>query len=370
MTAHPVRRRLGGLVGLGAALAAAGVLLALPAAPPGPPPGPQVRTVEQAWPDAQPAEIAASLSDGPAYSPVFFLDPLTSVGTAPSPEGTQLRLVLRAADGAIRELRRLPIDGAPQYAGFARDGDEFAWAESTSAADGHGRTELWAVNLGSTRPARRLTSDTGDVVFFNSQYDMVINSGRLYWAAVAPGVEQATEIRSIALTGGPVSVRTEQGAWSISAYPWLASAGTGASGPVQLRNLDQRKVIDVDATGSELVTCSPVWCRVLVLAADGPGRIELMRPDGTERQQVAGGVATSAVIDVAILDRFEVLSLADAQRTATDSQQLLLYDVRGQQTVVVAEGAGLVLCRDGILWWSTGGSDATAWHSLDLRALG
>jgi hypothetical protein len=65
-----------------------------------------------------------------------------------------------------------------------------------------------------------------------------------------------------------------------------------------------------------------------------------------------------------------VLSLADAQRTATDSQQLLLYDVRGQQTVVVAEGAGLVLCRDGILWWSTGGSDATAWHSLDLRALG
>jgi hypothetical protein len=314
-------------------------------------------------------EIPAALPDGPAYSPVLFLDPRTSVGTAPSPDGTHLRLVLRSADGTIRELRRLPIADGAQYAGFARDGDEFAWAESTAGAGGHGRTELWAANLTSGTPARRLTSDGGDMVFFNSQYDLVVNAGRLYWASVAPGDETATEIRSVALTGGEVSVRTEPGAWAVSAYPWLVSAGTGTSGPVQLRDLEQRKVIEVDATGSELVTCSPAWCRVLVLAADGPGRIELMRPDGTSRQRVAGGVATAAVIDVAVLDRFEVLSLADAGRTATDSQQLLLYDARDQRTVVVTDGSGLVLCRDGILWWSTGGSDVTAWHSLDLRAL-
>ncbi|MFK3985482.1 hypothetical protein ACI2K4_34570 [Micromonospora sp. NPDC050397] len=362
----PVRRQL---LGLAAALAAGGVLLGLPAAGPEPAPGPKVSTIAQVWPDVRPVEIPSSLADGPAYSPVYFLDATNSVGTSPSPDGTQLRLVLRAADGAIRELRRLPIADAPQYSGFARDGDQFAWAESVSLDDGTGRTELWTANLASAEPARRVTADSGDVVFFNSQYDMVINSGRLYWAAVAPGEEPATEIRSVALGGGPVSVRTEQGAWSISAYPWLASAGTGASGPVLLRNPEQRKVIEIDATGSELVTCSPTWCRVLVLAADGPGGIELMRPDGSARQRVAGGVATSAVIDVAILDRFEVLTLADAQRTATDNQQLLLYDVRDQQTVVVAEGSGLVLCRDGILWWSTGGSDVTAWHSLDLRAL-
>ncbi|WP_326562382.1 hypothetical protein [Micromonospora sp. NBC_01796] len=368
-TVNPRRHRLGGLIGLVAALGAGGVLLALPTADPDPSPGTQVRTIEQVWPDARPVEIPAALSDGPAYSPVFFLDARASVGTAPSPEGTHLRLVLRAADGTIRELRRLPIADGPVYAGFARDGDEFAWAESVPGADGHGRTEVWAANLATAQPARRLTADTGDVVFFNSQYDMVINSGRLYWASVAPDEETATEIRSVALTGGAVSVRTEQGAWSVSAYPWLVSAGTGTSGPVQLRNLEQRKVIEVDATGSELVTCSPTWCRVLVLAADGPGRIELMRPDGTDRQQVAGGVATAAVIDVAVLDRFEVVSLADAQRTATDSQQLLLYDVREKRTVVVSDGSGLVLCRDGILWWSTGGSDVTAWHTLDLRTL-
>lgn len=359
------------LVGLGVALAAAGTLLALPTGTPGPAPGPQVRTVEQVWPDAQPVELPAQLSDGPAYSPVFFLDPRESVGTAPSPDGTHLRLVLRAADGAIRELRRLPIDDVPQYGGFALAGDEFAWAESTSGPDGEGRTELWATNLRSTQPPRRLTTDSGDVLFFNSQYDMVISSGRLYWAAVAPGVDPATEIRSVPLTGGPVSVRTEPGAWAMSAYPWLASAGTGTSGPVQLRNLDQRKVFEIDATGAELVNCSPTWCRVLVLGTDGPGRIELMRPDGAERQQVAGGVATAALNDVAVLDRFEVLTLADAQRTATGSQQLLLYDVRRRQTVVVADGVSLVLCRGGILWWSTGGNDGDtiAWHTLDLRTL-
>ncbi|RKR88771.1 hypothetical protein BDK92_3102 [Micromonospora pisi] len=362
----PVRRQL---VGLAAALAAGGVLLALPAATSDPAPGPKVSTFAEVWPDSQPVEIPASLPDGPAYSPVHFLDARTSVGTAPSPEGTDLRLVLRAADGAVRELRRLPIADAPQFIGFTRDGDQLAWAESTSGEDGVGRTELWTTNVASAGPARRLTTDTGAMVFMNSQYDMVIHSGRLYWAAAAPGEEPATEIRSVALAGGPVSVRTEQGAWSISAYPWLASAGAGASGPVLLRNLDQRKVIEVDATGSELVTCSPTWCRVLVLAADGPGRIELMRPDGTGRQRVAGGVATAAVIDVAVLDRFEVVTLADAQRTATDNQQLLLYDARDQRTVVVAEGSGLVLCRDGILWWSTGGSDITAWHALDLRTL-
>lgn len=307
-TGTPQRRRPGGVIGLVAALAAGGVLLALPTAGPDPAPGTQVRTIEQVWPDARPVEIPAALPDGPAYSPVFFLDARASVGTAPSPEGTHLRLVLRTADGAIRELRRLPIADDPQYAGFARAGDEFAWAESTIGSDGRGRTELWVVNLPSAQPARRVTSDSGDVVFFNSQYDMVINSGRLHWASVAPGEQTATEIRSVALTGGEVSIRTEPGAWSVSAYPWLASAGTGTSGPVQLRDLEQRKVIEVDATGSELVTCSPTWCRVLVLGAVGPGRIELMRPDGTSRQRVAGGVATAAVIDVAVLDRFEVLS--------------------------------------------------------------
>jgi hypothetical protein len=365
------RRRIWSLLGLGTALAAATALVVIPTARP---PGQanqaaSMTTVERVWPDAKRADVPAGLPDGPAYSPVFFLDQQASLGTAPSPDGTQLRLVLRSADGAVRELRRLPLAATPQYGGFARSGDDFAWAESTADAEGKGRTEMWATNLRSGQPPRRLTADTGDVVFFNSQYDMVLGAGRLFWAAVAPGREPATEVRSVPLTGGTVSVRTERGAWAMSAWPWLASAGSGVSGPVQLRNLEAGELIDVDAAGTELVNCSPAWCRVLVLAGDGPSRIDLMRPDGTDRRRIAEGVATASLIDVAVLDRFEVLSLADSQRTVTNTQQLLLYDVRRKQTVVVADGVGLVLCRGGVLWWSTGDSETTAWHTLDLRTL-
>jgi hypothetical protein len=173
------------------------------------------------------------------------------------------------------------------------------------------------------------------------------------------------------VTGGKVSVRTEPGAWARSTWPWLVSAGTGESGPIQLLDLAARKRIEVDATGNELVSCSPAWCRMLVLGGDGPARIDLMRPDGTERRQVATGAASASIIDVAVLDRFEVLSLADAQRTATGNQQLLLYDLTDERVVTVAEGIGMVLCRGGMLWWSTmTGGEITGWQALDLRSLG
>lgn len=278
----------GGLVGLVIALAAAGTLIALPSATPGPPHEPETLTVDRLWPAAQPVDIPADLPDGPAYNPVFFLDARTSLGTAPSPDGTHLRLVLRSADGALRELRRLPIAGNPQYGGFTLSSDEFAWAESTTDDSGKGRTEMWLAGLKSDLPARRITTETGDVIFFNSQYDMLINGGRLYWASVAPSEQAATEVRSVALTGGSVSVRTEPGAWALSAWPWLVSAGSGQSGPVQLRNPQARKLIEVDTTGAELATCSPAWCRVLVLAGQGPTRIDVMRPDGGDRQRMAG----------------------------------------------------------------------------------
>jgi hypothetical protein len=300
---------------------------------------------------------------------VYFLDARTSLGTAPSPDGTQLRLLLRTADGAVRELRRLPIASTPQYGGFALSGDQVAWSESKADAGGKGHAELWLTDLRSHQPPRRLTADTGDVVFFNSQYDMVINAGRLYWAAVAPGQQTATEVRSVALTGGPVTVRTEPGAWAMSAWPWLTSAGSGTSGPIQLQDLEARKLIDVKAAGSELVTCSPAWCRVLVPAGDGPARMDLMRPDGTDRRRVGGSNATASLSDVAVLDRFEVLSLSDAQRTVTNTQQLMLYDIQRKESVVVADAIGMALCRGGVLWWSTGNNEATVWHTLDLRSL-
>ncbi|MEV1287105.1 hypothetical protein [Micromonospora sp. NPDC049679] len=367
----PVRR--GGrwrAVGLVAALAAAGALIALPSTRPVRPAAAETLTLARVWPDAKPAEIPGALSDGPAYAPLFMLDAGASVGTAPSPDGSQLRLVLRGADGRLRELRRLPIAASPQYVGFVVTGDDLAWAELVSDGAGLGHTEIWAGNIRTAVPPRRLTADTGDVAFFNSQYDMVANDGRVYWLAVPPAATQgATELRSVALAGGDVTTRTEPGQWALSAWPWLVSAGSGQTGPVQLRDLVADKLIKVNAAPTELVTCSATWCRVLILAGDGPSRLDLMRPDGSDRRQVAGGTATASVMDVALLDRFEVLSLADAQTAVSTKQQLALYDIGRKRTVVVAEGVGSVLTRAGVLWWSTGDNETMTWHALDLRAL-
>jgi len=366
----PKPRRTVGLAALGVALAAAGTLLAFSPDHKRPAGAEQPRTVDQVWPDAERAEFGGGLADGASYSPVYFLDAKTSLGTAPDPDGTTQRLVLRAADGSVRELRRLPAEGTPQFGGFVRAGDDVAWAESVSDEDGTARTLLWIANLASGGAPHLLTRDTGDVVLFNSQYDMVIADGRLHWVSVSPTDETSTEVRSVPLAGGPVSVRTEPGAWALSAWPWLVSAGSGQTGPVQLRDLGTHQDQTVAAAPTELATCGPAWCRVLVLAGDGPSRIDLMRPDGADRRRVAGGAATASVIDVALLDRFEVLSQSSGDQSAPiSSQQLLLYDLKEKRVVTVADGIGIVQSRGGLLWWSTGDNEATTWHTLDLRTL-
>ncbi|SDY06481.1 hypothetical protein SAMN05444365_101552 [Micromonospora pattaloongensis] len=368
--AGPRRGRGWTTVGLVAALAAAAALLGLPTETPQRPAAPGLVTLAGTWPDAKPTEIPGVLPDGPGYAPLFFLDAHASLGTAPSADGRQLRLVLRAADGQVRELRRLPAAASPQYVGFVLAGDDVAWAESVADGAGLGRTEIWAADLRTGAPPRRVTADTGDVVFFNSQYDIVAADGRLHWMSVPRDTQGETEIRSVALSGGPVTARTEPGQWALSAWPWLVSAGSGQTGPVQLRDVDGEQVVRVKAAPTELLTCSPVWCRVLVLSGeDGPARLDLMRPDGSERQRVAGGTATASVMDVALLDRFEVLSLVNSQTAVTSKQQLVLYDIQRKRTVVVADGVGSVLTRAGLLWWSTGDNETTSWHALDLRTL-
>lgn len=367
----PEPRRRWNLLGLGAALAAAAALIGLPPVPPRPglnPPTEPPPKLADVWPEARPVTIPGVLPDGMPYTPLYILAGGASLGQAPSPDGRYLRLVARAADGVVRELRRLPIAATPQYVGFVSDGAEVAWAES-HAGSGPGRTEIWAVAPASGKPPRRVTADTGDVVFFNSQYDLVARDGRLHWVAVASSARGGTELRSVPLAGGSVSIRTEAGEWALSAWPWLVSAGSGQSGPVRLRNLDTGRERTVPVTPTELVNCSPTWCRVLVLPDGAPTRLELMRVDGSQRRKVAGGTAASAVMDVALLDRFEVLSMTDARTAALTEQRLMLYDIAGDRMVVAAERAGSVLARDGALWWSTGVDETSSWQVLDLRAL-
>jgi hypothetical protein len=208
------------------------------------------------------------------------------------------------------------------------------------------------------------------VVFYSSQYDLVIADGQLYWLAAARTATPVTEVRSVPLGGGPVTVRNVDGSYALSAWPWMVSAGTGQTGAVELRNLVDGRRVTVPAQPSELVSCSPAWCRVLVVSTvSGPARIDLMRPDGSDRRRVASGLVSAAIGDVAVLDRFEVLTLAGRDGSATSNQQLMLYDAPKKRTIQVANGVGTVLCRAGILWWSTGDNETLRWHALDLHAL-
>jgi hypothetical protein len=367
------RHRLPALVSLAVALLAAGAFLA--SAPPrrvastaaaaAPLP-----TLAQAWPAAHPSDLPGRLTDGGSYTPTLYLDPQTSIGTAPTADGAYARLLLRAGTGQPRELRRVPTDQNPQFAGFTVGGEQVVWAESTADTAGHAATRIWRVDWKTDAAPVPLTADTGDAIFFDSQYDLVTADGRVYWAAAARSAEVTTEVRSVALTGGKVQVRDVPGAYSLSAWPWLVSAGSGQAGPVDLFNLDTGRKLHVPAAQTELVTCSPAWCRVLVLSGSGgPARLDLMRSDGSDRRRIAGGQASAATADVALDDRFEVLTQSGAGGSATSSQQVMLYDAAKKRTVLVARAAGMVFARTGVLSWSTGDNEALVWHALDLRPL-
>lgn len=305
--------------------------------------------------------VPGNLPDGGLFTPVLFADVDTLVSTATAADGRTARLLLRDGD-AFRELRRVPTASAPEFDDFTAAGDDVVWAESADEAP----TRIWTVNLRDGRPPREVTADTGNAVFFGTQNDLVLADGRVHWAAAA--TTGVTEIRSVALGGGPVQVRREKGEWALSNWPWLTDAAGGPASAVRLRNLSDGTEISVAVPGGQAAECSPTWCRVMVSDSRGLVRIDLMRPDGSERRRIAGAEVFAALGDVALLDRFEALSTTLPESELTGVAALSLYDVTSGRTVELCPAAGGAFARAGILWWSTGDATATMWHSLDLRS--
>jgi hypothetical protein len=343
--------------GLATALAAGGVLVfSRPPQPPPPPP----RAAALVWPAAARAALAADLPDGAAYTPVAFVDARTSLGTAPTRDGRYLRFLV-AAGGRLTELRRLAMRENPSVAAVATQGATVVWVENDS--DG---LRLWAAEL-SGRRARQLTADTGAARFYQSQYDLVLAGGLVHWAADAP--DGGTEIRSIPLTGGQVTKKAENGVWQLSAWPWLVDGVAAAAGSTALRNLETGADRRIAAPARSVTNCTPAWCRVVSFDRKGFPRIELMRPDGSQRREVATGEVETQIADVAVLDRFEVYGRVDANANLTGNAQLLLYEIATRRTVEISPDASNVDYRGGVLWWSTGGQDSFVRHALDLRTI-
>ena len=393
------------LIGLVAALAAAAFLILLPQRED---PAPTTPAVSR----AQRAQFAGNLADGPIFTPGLFLDARSAIGTSPSPAGDQLRLVARAADGSFAELRRRPFALIPLFDSFATDGKTVAWVESSTSQGDDGRvaTEIWAADIGAAK-ARRLTADTGNFVGYGSAYDLVIAEGAVHWAAAATGTTttasatpggtpsaaapggtttataapggtttsetpgaatgaepvERTEIRSVPLAGGKVTVTVQDGVWALSAWPWLVDGAGDQTGATTLRNPVTSRDVEVRISGAELATCVPAWCRVMVVAAGGLARIDVMRPDGSDRRQIAGPEATAALTDAALLDRFEVLGRPRPDSDLTGTEALVVHDLAEGTTTELAAEAGTAHARNGVVWWSTGDQDTTVWHTIDLR---
>lgn len=371
---HPATPRIAALVSAVVAVAAAVTLLALPspgqrsspaAAPAGPP------TLQSTWRDAGQLTLPGTLDDGGEYTPRAVTADGVPVGTAPDGRGN-LRLLV-GKPGATRELHRLPANAQPGYSAVIVSGGQAVWAVTMPDDAGVARSAVWTAALDGSSPARRLTTGTGDMVFFNSEYDLVVAGGRVYWIAAAPTSEPTTEVRSVPLAGGDVRVQRIAGAFALSAWPWLVSAGNGQTGSIELRDLLTGRRIPIPGQPNELIACSPTWCRRVVLGNEGSTRLDLSRRDGRDRHTIAGtggGNAVSpGVSDVALLDRFEVLTTAAKNGGQTGDQRLFLYDVPARRAVLLHEAVGVAGARGGWLWWSTGTAEATQWTLLDLRSL-
>ena len=349
---------------LAAALAAIGWALTLrdPAAAPITTATP-FATVVPTWHGPTPVEIRGLLADGATYAPRVFLSGTVSAGVATGTDGT-IQVVLDTAGGSATELRRLvPTDHA-QVNGFAVGGDTLVWMETTARSGAASVTTLWRTTWKTAAKPVAVTTNTGAVNFYGTQTDLVVQDGRAYWTSVGAGAA-ATEVRSVALTGGQVTTRRLTGEYALTTWPWVVSVTGGKGNPVTLRDLNTDVAVSVVTAATELPVCGPTWCRVSVTTDAGLVGIDLMHPDGTARRRIAGPEATPTIADATLLDRYVPL-ITDR---GSGRIGLSLYDLTTGNTDLVAIDVGNVQGRDGVLWWSTGVGSALVWRAVDLRAI-
>ncbi|MGE5831199.1 MAG: hypothetical protein ACM30G_22965 [Micromonosporaceae bacterium] len=356
------------LIALVVALVGVIWLLTLPAATnsrgetPGPPP------LAEVWPGVAPSSQPALLADGTIFTPQLYLDAATAVGTAPTGNADQVRVLVRTS-GGVRELRRVNAKDFPQFAAFSASGDDVFWAESTSPANQAQHTRLYRANWRTGTRSVLVTADTGDMVFTESQFDLTVSGGRLRWVSAEFVTKAVTQVRSVPVGGGTVAISPIDGAYTLSAWPWLVTFGNSSAAQPELVNVESSQRVKLTTTPAEVARCSPVWCRIVVLGGDAvPVRIDLQHPDGSQRHRIAGADTSAVIGDVALLDRFEPLGVA---RTRADDvgRQLILYDIKTGRLVDIAPSVDVIRARQGVLWWSTGSGSGLIWHALDLRQL-
>ncbi len=343
------RSGLGTGLGVVAALAVVGLLLALPqpahdrAAPTGPA---RPVTLAGRWPAARVVDLPATLPDGTGYTPQLMVSPGVSVGYAAAPGSRHTTLAV-LADARLRPLQELTPGIGDGVAALTADARRIYWLRGTI-----GSSSLWSADL-TVGQAQQLVLDAGPVATHSSQYDLQIADGQLHWTVAAPGV---TELRSVPVEGGAVQTRTVTGTYAPVIWPWLAGSGS-------LLNADTGERLATPADGQ--VACSRAWCRV----TNGAGTVVLQHPAGDWPRMVPASTGTPALADVALLDRFVVLTAPTSSNPNSAVFRLVLYDLATGRPVTIAPAVGQVVGAGAWLCWATGDQETLAWHALDLRTL-
>jgi hypothetical protein len=333
-----------------------------------------VRALAQAWPGARTAALPAALPDGSAYQPLMVLHDGTALVSSPTADRASTRLLLLARGTAV-SLGTAPAD-APGFTAVTADTGHVYWARTVPDAAGDARTSLWSATR-TVGQVRQLVADAGLTVFNRSQYDLQASGGQLRWLTAVPG-QAGLASRAVPIGGGAVTDTAVPAGYAPLAWPWFTNTGTATAASPALYDAGTGRRVPVRLPAGTVATCTTTWCQVQRPSPRGqaspagsvPAGLDLVHPDGTGRQHVAGPGTATAVVDVALLDRFEILSVsAPAGATGTPPQQVLLFDARHRRTAQLAPAATTVQARDGAVWWSVGTSDTARWTWLDLTTL-
>jgi hypothetical protein len=357
------RDRLGGV----AALAVLGVLIALPATPPAvAPAGPA--TLAHLWPRARPVTLAATLPTGDIYTPLLILDATTSLGLTSRPGAQGSVLVLLTDPARPRPLQNLSPGTGDTVEAAAATPDRVFWLRSVDGSGGGPeQASIWTARRDGG-PAQVLSTEAGPATTSGSEFDLQVADGRLYWTTAPPGPAPTTELRSIALSGGPVRVQTLPGSYALTTWPWLTTTLGGIGGVNELRNAVTGQRVPVATGTGDQPTCTPTRCRIQASTTTGT-RITYGRPDSSGPRVVPPDAGTPATVDVALLDRFAVLTAPTSTDVNSALQRLVLDDLTANRQVTVDIGVTRVGGYGSWLWWSTGDQETLTWHLLDLSTL-
>jgi hypothetical protein len=329
------------------------------AAPSGP------ATIASVWPQHPPFTMPGTVQ-GEAYEPLAIVADGVSLGTVTTGDGSATSLV-EVSGSAARFLSGPRDPSTVSYDAFAATPTALYWMRNLTDSSGIGHETLWTADRGAGA-ASEMSADVGAALFQGTEDDLRVTGTTLMWAAAGPRGD--TEIRSIPLTGGAVTIRIVSGDVVLGPSPWMVSGASAGGTPVRLVNAATGARRTVPVASGSTATCSLAWCVVSRMSTAGASWIELTRLDGSAGRRLGGAQTDLVATEATQLDRFVVLSDSIAgQQGPTVIEQLWLYDIAAHRDIEITPAATAAYARGPYVWWSTGDNETLTWSGLDLAAL-